>query len=165
MSKLRASSGALLTRACGWGGGDSELRHPWGGALAGQRLFVMDAGNSRVCCFSTSNLTFKYAFGAPGRRCGWRGRSGEATHAGSCPSSEGRVRRGGAPGGVSAAGCKRRINGSSLAVCPVALAAALLLFRASPASPQRHQPLPAPSPQANAASALPTSTRLWRRKG
>jgi hypothetical protein len=66
VSKLRAVSGTVIATAGGWGGGDGELRHPWGVALAGQSLFVMDAGNSRVCCFSALQLTFKYAFGEHG---------------------------------------------------------------------------------------------------
>ena len=75
LSKLRRSctSAAETTSrakrwACvgSWGGGDAELRHPWGVAVANKRVYVTDQGNDRICVFSADKLDFLFSFGGRG---------------------------------------------------------------------------------------------------
>jgi hypothetical protein len=49
-----------------WGGGDAELRHPWGVAVANKRVYVTDQGNDRICVFSADKLDFLFSFGGRG---------------------------------------------------------------------------------------------------
>ena len=54
LSQQAASSSQRLATAGAWGGGDGELRHPWGVATLGARsqlVVVTDSGNERVCVF------------------------------------------------------------------------------------------------------------------
>ena len=75
LSKLRRScTSAVETTsrakrwACvgSWGGGDAELRHPWGVAVANKRVYVTDQGNDRICVFSVDKLGFLFSFGGRG---------------------------------------------------------------------------------------------------
>ena len=68
LSKLRRSSSSGHRHACvgSWGGGDGELRHPWGLAMCGKRIYVTDQGNDRICVFDPAELRFLFAFGQRG---------------------------------------------------------------------------------------------------
>lgn len=78
LSKLRRScdsSGRRLATVGGWGGGDGELRHPWGVAVTvaatmPKRVYVTDQGNDRICLFSADRLAFLCSFGATGSGAG-----------------------------------------------------------------------------------------------
>lgn len=49
-----------------WGGGDGQLRHPWGIVVAQKRVYVTDQGNDRICVFSADKLGFLFSFGGSG---------------------------------------------------------------------------------------------------
>ena len=70
LSKLKqtTSSGTRLCTAGGWGGGDGQLRHPWGVALARGRVYVSDGGNDRINVYDTDQLLFLFSFASRG--CG-----------------------------------------------------------------------------------------------
>ena len=64
-----------------WGGGDGEMRHPWGVTVALKRVFVTDQGNDRVCVFSAEKLSYLFSFGSSGGgRDGFREPRGLAAH-------------------------------------------------------------------------------------
>lgn len=74
LSKLRQShssssiiTGNRICQAGGWGGGEGQLRHPWGVAVAKSRAYVTDGGNHRVCVFATDSLDFLFSFGRRGK--------------------------------------------------------------------------------------------------
>lgn len=72
ISKLRksSSSGHRHAVAGSWGGGDGELRHPWGAAVAGKRVWVTDQGNDRVSVFEADKLKWLFSFGGSGAKPG-----------------------------------------------------------------------------------------------
>lgn len=73
VSKLRRASSSghrHATTEGGWGGGDGQLRHPWGIAVANKRVYVTDQGNDRVSVFGTSKLEFLFSFGGRGSGIG-----------------------------------------------------------------------------------------------
>ncbi len=65
VSKLRIDTYTLSCRAGQWGGGDGDLRHPWGICFASGKLFVVDGGNGRVSVYS-SRLEYCFSFGGHG---------------------------------------------------------------------------------------------------
>ena len=72
VSKLRrgSSSGHRHASAGSWGGGDGQLRHPWGVAVLNKRVVVSDAGNDRLCVFEHDKLTWLFNVGQSGRKPG-----------------------------------------------------------------------------------------------
>ena len=72
ISKLRksSSSGHRHAVAGSWGGGDGELRHPWGAVVAGKRVWVTDQGNDRVSVFDVDKLKWLFSFGSSGSKPG-----------------------------------------------------------------------------------------------
>ena len=71
LSKLKQTTTHGIREAFtqgGWGGGDGQLRHPWGVALARGRVYVSDGGNDRICVFDADDLTFCFSFASRG--CG-----------------------------------------------------------------------------------------------
>jgi len=69
VSKIRCTTltGERVCKVGAWGGGDGELRHPWGVALALGHVYVSDSGNHRVCVFDAEDLHFLFSFGSIGR--------------------------------------------------------------------------------------------------
>jgi hypothetical protein len=67
VSKVRHSSvsGNRHAVAGGWGSDDGQLRHPWGVAVIGKRVYVTDQGNDRVSVF-TDKLQPLFSFGTSG---------------------------------------------------------------------------------------------------
>ena len=55
-----------LANVGSWGGGDAELRHPWGVAVAQKRVYVTDQGNDRICVFGADKLNSLFSFGGRG---------------------------------------------------------------------------------------------------
>ena len=72
VSKLRksSSSGHRHAVAGSWGGGDGELRHPWGLTVSNKRVYVTDQGNDRVSVFDADKLKWLFSFGSSGSKQG-----------------------------------------------------------------------------------------------